>query len=79
MWISLGKRINTAFLKDLFKIVDPLFLLEMVEILSFNGRMKRAIVINTVVERARYRALKHKCHNVVLMLVCQWSEPVIGH
>ena len=49
--------IKLAFLADVVLRGCPTFLIKMVDFLVGNVRMEEMIVINTVVERARYRAL----------------------
>ena len=58
LWISLEMRINAGFLRMTFRRGRHTFFVKMVVFWVESGKIRTTNVINTVVDRARYRALR---------------------
>ena len=62
LWISLEIRISVGFLRMTFGRGRHTFFVKMVVFWGKSGKMRMTNVINTVVDRARHRALRLQIH-----------------
>ena len=79
LWISLEMRINAGFLRMTFRRGRHTFLVKMVVFLGESGKIRTTNVINTVVDRARYRALRLPVITLHVGKTYLLTEPAIGH